>query len=225
MDKSAYQAFTQRPKRGFTLVELLVVIAIIGILATLILPVLASAKQKSFQTQCLSNQHQIGLAMLMYAAEAKGLFPESGGLILWNQIDPITQQHGWMQQIAAYAPNTNAFHCPCDLHGCFSYFNGVRAAYVVVTNYAAVDTKLIEYPAAQVLSGDTVWTGEGLEDADKDDYTQNCVGGATNGTPAVGWQVHNKGQNILFTDGHAKWYRGYITNEMTFRFNSMHGWQ
>jgi len=46
-----------------------------------------------------------------------------------------------------------------------------------------------------------------------------------NGTPAVDWQAHRKGQDILFGDGHSKWYQGYVTNEMTFRYDSMHGWE
>jgi prepilin-type processing-associated H-X9-DG protein len=40
----------------------------------------------------------------------------------------------------------------------------------------------------------------------------------------VQWQAHTQGQNILFADGHAKWYKGYNTNEMTSRYDSMHWW-
>lgn len=222
-----YNAGLRPPSRksGFTLIELLVVIGIIAILAALLLPVLAAAKQKAVTTQCLSNQRQIGLGMIMYSHDGEGFFPESGGLILWGQSDPITQKPGWLQQILPYTQNTNIYHCPADLKGSYSYFNGARAAYVVLNEYGSVDTKLIRFPTAQVLSGDTIWTGEGLEDSDKDDYTQNCVGGIANGQPAAGWQAHNQGQNILFVDGHVKWYKGYNTNEMTFRYDSMHGWQ
>ena len=92
---------------------------------------------------------------------------------------------------------------------------------IVETNFAPVDTKKILFPSAYVLSGDTVWTGDGIADSDKDDYSQNCVGGDTNGIPSCGWQVHNKGQNILFSDYHVRWYKRLEPNEMTFRYDSM----
>jgi prepilin-type N-terminal cleavage/methylation domain-containing protein len=214
---------------GFTLIELLVVIAIIGILAALLLPALAASKQRALTAQCQSNLRQIGLGMNLYADEAKGLYPESGGLIYWNQTDPVTQAHGWMQQILSFTQSTNIYRCPVDIQGQFSYFNGVRAAYIVASsNFASVDTKMIQFPSAYVLSGDTVWVsliGQADFDADKDDYAQNCVGGAVNGDPWMQWQVHKKGQNILFSDYHVKWYKEYNPNEMTFRYDSMHPWQ
>lgn len=211
---------------AFTLIEMLVVIAIIGILTSLLLPALAAAKQTAKTAKCLSNLRQIGLGMTMYESGANGLFPESGGVIFWDETDPITKKQSWIQQIVSYVPNTNVFHCPSDiLHIEFNYFNGGRAAFIISSNFASVDTKRVRFPSAQVLSGDVIWTGEDVEDADKDDFSNNCVGGPTNGTPFMGWQVHRKGQNILFTDGHAKWYKEYNPNEMTFRYDTMHGWK
>jgi prepilin-type processing-associated H-X9-DG protein len=79
------------------------------------------------------------------------------------------------------------------------------------------------FSSAYVLAGDTLDFDP--SDSDKDDYSQNCVGGFPNGWPWEEWQAHTKGQNILFADGHSMWYKGYNTNEMTFRYDSMHGWE
>jgi prepilin-type N-terminal cleavage/methylation domain-containing protein len=71
-------SFNGRP--GFTLIELLVVIAIISILAALLLPVLASSKQRAQSIKCLSNMHQWGLAFHMYADDNRDFVPEEGNV-------------------------------------------------------------------------------------------------------------------------------------------------
>jgi prepilin-type N-terminal cleavage/methylation domain-containing protein len=225
------------PRRAFTLIELLVVIAIIAILAALLLPALSAAKQRARTIQCISNLHQIGLGMKMFADDNNGLYPESGGTIHWNTTDPNATTNSWMQQIFPYVGNTNVYDCPENVQlppaeqGPFNYFNGTRAAYVMTNGFAPVKSTAIRFPSAFVLGGDTGGiekeTGGGTfdtQDADKDDYTQNCVGGPTNGTPFELWQIHSLGQNIFFADGHSKWYKGYDASEMTFRYDSMHGW-
>ncbi|HXB57936.1 MAG TPA: prepilin-type N-terminal cleavage/methylation domain-containing protein [Candidatus Acidoferrales bacterium] len=239
-NRVVYQSM--RNGSGFTLIELLVVIAIIAILAAMLFPVLSSAKQRAWTVQCVSNLRQVGVAMRLFADENDGLYPESGGDIHWNQIDPGTQKYSWMQQIVTYVQNTNVYDCPgnvqlpLNMRGPFNYFNGTRAAFVAAGGTAAsVNTTPIKFPSNYVLSGDTcgipnVTSGEDGEtfdpqDADKDDYTQNCVGGPTNGTPYELWQVHSLGQNVLFADGHSRWFKGYTANDMTFRYDAIQGWQ
>jgi prepilin-type N-terminal cleavage/methylation domain-containing protein/prepilin-type processing-associated H-X9-DG protein len=224
-------------QQAFTLIELLVAIAIIAILAALLLPALSSAKQRAWMIACASNLHQISLGMTLFADDHQGLYPESGGIIPWDANDfapPAgSGKPGWMEQLISYTQNTNIYHCPGNAQlpaanqSPFNYFNGARAAYIAAGGFAPVDVKRIRFPTAYVLSGDTIDNGQyfGQNDSDKDDYTQNCVGGPANGTPWVDWPAHSKGQNILFADGHAKWYNGYNTNEMAFRYDSMHGWE
>jgi prepilin-type N-terminal cleavage/methylation domain-containing protein/prepilin-type processing-associated H-X9-DG protein len=228
--------------RAFTLIELLVVIAIIAILAALLLPALSRAKQKAWSTSCNSNLHQIGLGMRMFADDNKEFYPESGRCIYWGATDTnSTEKASWMEQIFPYVGNTNAYNCPGNVQlaqqyqGPFNYFNGCRAAYVASDpnpnnwHFDPVKSTAILFPSAFVLGGDTAGTQGGrilfyTDDADKDDYTQNCVGGAADDSLTEYWQIHGKGQNVMFADGHSKWYKGYAPGEMTFAYATMTNW-
>jgi len=236
--------FPRLPRAGrtaFTLIELLVVIAIIAILAAMLLPALSAAKQRAWTTSCNSNLHQIGLGMRMFADDNNELYPESGTYIQWNAVDPAppagSGQASWMQQIIPYTVNTNVYRCPGNVQlpvleqGPFNYFNGCHAVFVDTGSFGPVKSLKILYPSAYVLSGDTAGipttTGTLIFhplDADKDDYTQNCVGGAASPDITEAWQIHSHGQNVLFADGHSQWYKFYNSSEMTFAYTTMTNW-
>ena len=74
--------------RGFTLIELLVVIAIIAILAAMLLPALAKARNTAKKGQCINNLHQMGMGLLMYADDSNGVIPRADAPRWWQVLAP-----------------------------------------------------------------------------------------------------------------------------------------
>ncbi len=91
--------------KGFTLLELLVVIAIIAILAAILFPVFAQAREKARSTTCLSNLKQLGLACKLYAADYDEV---NTAMYYWNGGSP----YRWFQAIQPYLKNTDILRCP-----------------------------------------------------------------------------------------------------------------
>lgn len=101
-----------RRKYAFTLIELLVVIAIIAILAAILFPVFASAREKARQTACASNERQITLASLQYCQDYDGIYPY--GTVGIPNIYICQDSMGWAGQIYPYVKATGVFVCPDD---------------------------------------------------------------------------------------------------------------
>ncbi|MCS6918991.1 MAG: DUF1559 domain-containing protein [Fimbriimonadales bacterium] len=102
-----------RSGRGFTLIELLVVIAIIAILAAILFPVFAQARESARQTTCASNMNQLGKAILMYATDNEQVLPANrvvlgpGGTPL-----PDASRRTWATLVDPYVKNKEVFFCP-----------------------------------------------------------------------------------------------------------------
>jgi prepilin-type N-terminal cleavage/methylation domain-containing protein/prepilin-type processing-associated H-X9-DG protein len=93
---------------AFTLIELLVVIAIIAILAAMLLPALASAKERAIRTRCLANLKQINLSLQMYAGENKSYLPTGAGGSYWAWDIPWGPGNSMMANVGTY----KIFYCP-----------------------------------------------------------------------------------------------------------------
>ena len=100
--------FSQRTvRRGFTLIELLVVIAIIAILAAILFPVFAMAREAARKSTCQSNLKQIGTAIAMYTQDYDGTYPMVRYQIGYPHLT-------WKEEIYPYVKNAGIFHCPSN---------------------------------------------------------------------------------------------------------------
>jgi prepilin-type N-terminal cleavage/methylation domain-containing protein/prepilin-type processing-associated H-X9-DG protein len=103
-------------RHGFTLIELLVVIAIIAILAAILFPVFAQAREKARGISCLSNIKEQGLATIMYTQDYDETFPVTTFYDIFNV---GYQTHSWPARIAPYIKNFDIFWCPDDSSGSY----------------------------------------------------------------------------------------------------------
>ena len=216
-------------RRGFTLIELLVVIAIIAILAAILFPVFAKAREKARQASCLSNLKQLTLGMMQYCQDYDERFP----LTNWTEgNNGIASSNRWWIGIYPYVKNTQVYACPSSsltqgLTGNFVAwltppFNTsplpVNYGYneLIANQAAGLKMGQLGAPSETLILADCtgLWIGGYWSAADR--YLLRRVAHAKGGDPCGcppasptndAWTLHNGGSNLAFGDGHVKWFR------------------
>jgi prepilin-type N-terminal cleavage/methylation domain-containing protein/prepilin-type processing-associated H-X9-DG protein len=175
-------------KRGFTLIELLVVIAIIAILAAILFPVFARAREKARQTSCLSNVKQLMLGVHMYAQDYDEVLPG------YRYHNNAPERLYWYDVLQPYVKNEQILRCPSEADQMPGYG----------WNYRWISLGWIgDYPITSM--GDIDRPSETVILSDANSYYVRGPGT----THESYWPPdrHNGGANFGLADGHAKWYQ------------------
>ena len=219
---------------GFTLIELLVVAAIIAILAGMLLPTLARAKESGRRTQCLSNLRNMGLAMLMYAEDNNNLVPRGNEPLWWQVLTPTL------------GGKTSKEFAKIKIYTCPSYptlkdpklgtYQKQLICYVVsawkfngLTDMVGTEIRGLNKLSNVQVRSDTVYFAENENGSGRPIVTElnqasievndvwnpahlpYSAGGKTlNPERRVAAARHAKGSNLLFYDGHVAWKKATL---------------
>jgi prepilin-type N-terminal cleavage/methylation domain-containing protein/prepilin-type processing-associated H-X9-DG protein len=191
-------------RKGFTLIELLVVIAIIAILAAILFPVFARAREAARQSSCVSNLKQLGTALQMYTQDFDEMLP---GAAPYSAPSPyghwvLAFNNGAGQNVAqpgpfpvdqgalySYVKNAGVYICPSDVNGRTKRLSYSINAYCGFQALAA----------ARTVSSTPLFVDEST--SLNDGYFAYSSVGASD-IPSL---IHNEGANLAFLDGHVKW--------------------
>ena len=213
-----------RPRSGFTLIELLVVIAIIAILAAILFPVFARARENARRTACLSNMKQIGLGIMQYTQDYDEMYMASEG---------NTNNYA-LSRIGPYTKSDQILVCP----------SATSTKTINVLKSSGVGTTICSYyvtgsgtpggttyawglfglPAISVASVTSPSVTVAMSERSDDfedwhiDYSPDAspTGGNSSDANTGVTARHLDGANYLFADGHAKWFkRTVITGDAT----------
>lgn len=211
----------KRSVRGFTLIELLVVISVIAILAAILFPVFARARENARRTGCLSNLKQIGLGIMQYVQDYDGRyvdtdvkyfppFPTDLSAHFTTGYSDGSRNYRWMDLVQSYVKSTQVMLCPARLGKSHRYNYGGN---VTVMRPGFLETQLVR-PAATFLVMDYS-TFQASPRFVATDYWRYL--------PGVGdikpWTCPDKaasdcqsgrhfdGINVLYADGHVKWQK------------------
>jgi prepilin-type N-terminal cleavage/methylation domain-containing protein/prepilin-type processing-associated H-X9-DG protein len=223
-----------RKSRGFTLIELLVVIAIIAILAAILFPVFAQAREKARAISCVSNLRQMGTALMLYVQDYEETLP-------MGYASGMTSDRTWMHQLQPYSKTREVWVCPSANKVRFNASNpglngtgGYGCNVNLMRSNGSTKIAAIPEPANTLIVCDTIQLGaQAAGNYDTETWNQEAL--FNPGRAYTDWQVtlptdlkgtttqydrpygssgdqfrrpcprHQSGVNVAYGDGHAKW--------------------
>jgi len=191
-------------RRAFTLIELLVVIAIIAILASILFPVFARAREKARQTSCLSNLRQFGTALAMYSQDYDECLPPH------NDDTAPYPAYDWrydtiLYRLQPYVRNGQIYRCPSDSGFTAPPGAGRWWSYgwnTLCGNSGTADADFAD-PSNTIVFFDGEEADMGVEYNPGTDDDLPCL----DGNNLAAYRRHNDGANYAYYDGHAKWHK------------------
>jgi prepilin-type N-terminal cleavage/methylation domain-containing protein len=212
-------------RRGFTLIELLVVIAIIAILAAILFPVFAQAREQARKSACLSNTKQMGTALAMYRQDYDSAGPfagwEAGPRGQFNTNDPTSKFHeDWQFTLQPYVKNAMVFHCPSDKIA----YEDRPISYLYNNNLQRDHKPVLEAQIENSSEVCLIWDGLGPPASSQEkappadlavrfppkafrEYTIWGNNAALLAADKWGLPRHFEGANVIYFDTHAKYVR------------------
>ena len=202
--------FRYPKKRAFTLIELLVVIAIIAILAAILFPVFARAREKARTAACQNNVRQLAIGVRMYTTDYDEMMPPTYWYCAGCRPPPASEYIRWTDEIYPYVRNAQIYGCPSqpnqdisigDINGCrWGCYGANYQNDGPMPSYGGRSLSDIADVTGTYMLGDD---GPGL----RCDYSidVNDFNGVTWGDDWKLYVPHNGGANIAFVDGHVKW--------------------
>jgi prepilin-type N-terminal cleavage/methylation domain-containing protein/prepilin-type processing-associated H-X9-DG protein len=211
--------------KGFTLIELLVVIAIIAILAAILFPVFARARENARRTSCLSNLKQVGMGIMQYTQDYDETYPNYGTLVGTSEVAPL-----WTAMTEPYLKSTQVLRCPSSPLGPSSSLGHYGANVLVLKSARGMGNvyepglKLaqLNFPASTYMVMDSganrvIPWGSTLSVRNGSDAHYLPGVGAMEPPPASAVSAayqddyqrgrHFLGVNVTYADGHAKWVK------------------
>jgi len=219
-----------RERKGFTLIELLVVIAIIAILAALLLPALANAKERAYRVKCLSNLRQLQIAWQNYTDDNGGRIPlnyattvdsTEGAWVLGNAQFDLSDTNLESGSLFPYNPAVGIYHCPSDK----SLVSGTKM--LRNRSYAMdgwLDCPACLEPIMLTRSIEFLKPGPVNTYVFLDENEQSIDNGAFSCAAPGVWEWdnlpgsrHTRGCTLSFADGHVEYWKWKGTSVFTFQ--------